>query len=74
MLYCPGSGQELFSALGVVMVCQDFQELSNTIIAFVDDGGVIKINDMPMGPCVICNPGAFGRCFDVSYIFLFPRN
>jgi hypothetical protein len=51
-----------------------FQELSNAIIAFVDDSSVIIVNDIVMGPCMICNPGAFGRCFDVPDVFFFPRD
>ena len=32
-----------------------FQERPESIIAFVNDKGVIKINDMVIGPCMMCN-------------------
>ena len=50
---------------------------SDSIVALVnhDDGGVIKINDMVMGPRMMCNPGAFSRSFHVPFVlFFFPRN
>lgn len=51
-----------------------FQELSDSIVSFVGDGGVSENNDMVMGPHVRCNPRAFGRSFDVRYVFFFPHN
>ena len=44
------------SALGVDVVCQ---ELSDSIVAFVNDGGII-INDLVMAPRMMCSPRAFG--------------
>ena len=34
--------------------------------AFVDYGGVVKVNGMVMGPCMVRNSGAFSRCFYIS--------
>lgn len=62
--YCPH--WELTGVLG-------FQERPELIIAFVNDEGVIKINDMVIGPRVMmCNSRAFGRSFDVPFVFFFP--
>ena len=67
MLYCPGSGQELLSAFGVTMECHDSSVfLIRKLHAFVDYGGVVKVNGMVMGPCMVRNSGAFSRCFYIS--------
>ena len=60
--YCPH--RELTGMLG-------FQERPESIIAFVNDKGVIKINDMVIGPRMMCNSRAFGRSFDVPFVFFF---
>ena len=52
MLCCPRSGQELLSALGVDVVCQDSRHL---LISIVNNRG-IKISAMLMGPRIMCNP------------------
>ena len=46
MRYCPGSGQELLSALGVIEVCQDSKFFSDTEMSFVDDRRIVEVNDM----------------------------
>ena len=43
----------------------EFQERPDSIVASVNDGGVIKINDMVMGPRMMCNSRAFCRSFFV---------
>ena len=40
MRYCPGSGQELLSALGVMEVCQDSRN------SFVNDRRIVEVNDV----------------------------
>ena len=51
-----------------------FQKLSDARTAFVNDRRVVKINDMVMRPSMICNSGAFGRCFYIPYVLIFPRS
>ena len=55
MLYCPRSVPR-------------FQKLSDARIAFVNNRRVVEINDMVMRPSMICNSGAFGRCFYIPYV------
>ena len=44
-----------------------FQRLSDARIAFVNDRRVVEINDMVMNSSMICNSGAFGRCFYIRF-------
>ena len=48
-----------------------FQEFSDSIVSFVNDETIIKINGMVIGPRLMCNPRAFGHSFDVPYTFFF---
>ena len=74
MLYCPGSGQELLSALGVIVVCQDSKNFLMRELPLSMIDASVKINDMVMRPSMISNSGAFGRCFYIPYVFFFPRS
>lgn len=38
------------------MVCHDFRNFLISIVAFVNDRGIIKISVALMGPCIMCNP------------------
>ena len=44
-----------------------FECFSCSETAFVDYGGVVKVNGMVMGPCMVRNSGAFSRCFYISF-------
>ena len=50
-----------------------FQCFSYSEAAFVDYGGVVKVNGMVMGPCMVRNSGAFSRCFYISKMFFSSR-
>ena len=71
MLHCPGSGQELLSALGVTLVCH----ASNVFLILKVPLSLIdafsKINDVVVGPDVISDSRTFGRSFDISQMFFF---
>ena len=43
-----------------------FECFSCSETAFVDYGGVVEVNGMVMGPCMVRNSGAFSRCFYIS--------
>ena len=62
---------ESFSALLVVMVCQDSKKpflIEKSLLPM--RAGVITVNGT--GLCIIYNPGAFGRCFNAPvYMFFF---
>ena len=66
MLYCPGNGQELLSALGVTLVCHDSNFFSGSKSAIINNLCVFKINGVVVGPGVISNSKTFGRSFGVS--------
>ena len=55
MLYCPGSGQELLSALGVIVVCQDSKNFLMRELPLSMIDALLKINDMVMRPSMISN-------------------
>ena len=72
MLYCPGSGQGLLSALGFTLVCH----ASNVFLVLkvplsITDAFSVKINDVVVGAGLISNSRSFGRSFDVSQMFFF---
>ena len=72
MFYCPGSGQELLSALGVTLVCH----ASNVFLVLkvplsIIDAFSVKINDVVVAPGVISYSRTFGRSFDVFQMFFF---
>ena len=71
MLYCPGNGQELLSALGVTLVCH----ASNVFLVLKVPLSIIdafsKSNGVVVGPGVIRNSRTFGRSFGVSQMFFF---
>ena len=46
-----------------------FLRFSYSEIAFVNYGGVVEVNGMVMGPCMVRNSGTFSRCFYISYVF-----
>ena len=45
------------------------QKLSNAIIAFVSDEGVVKINIVVVWSSMIGDPGVFSSCFYIIYLF-----
>ena len=45
------------------------QKLSNAIIAFVRDRGVVKINIVVVWSSMIGDPGVFSSCFYIIYLF-----
>ena len=45
-----------------------FLRFSYSEIAFVNYGGVVEVNGMVMGTCMLRNSGAFSRCFYISYV------
>ena len=66
MRYCPGSGQELLSALGVIKVCQDSRNFMMR-----NDRRIVEVNDVVLRPSMIGNSGAFGPCLHIPGMFVF---
>lgn len=71
MLYCPGSGHELLSALGVCLICHATRFFLVLKPPLSMMRSVFKVNRVIVWPGMICNPWSFGRCFDTSEMFLF---
>ena len=62
-----GSGHELLSAAFVLAAKIKASDLSSS--SFVDDGYVVKVNDMIECLCVVRNVGAFSTFHCVSDVF-----
>ena len=45
------------------MECRNSSVFSYSKTAFVNYGGVVKVNGMVMGPCMVRNSGAFSPVF-----------
>lgn len=63
--YCPQKG---------LPSCARIPEFSDMIVVFVSDGGVIKINHMFMGPCMICISGAQAAVLKIFLMTVFSFN
>ena len=67
MRYCPGSGQELLSALGVIEVCQDSRNLMRKFVLSMIDA-FLKFER----PSMIGSSGTFGHSPHIADMSFFP--
>ena len=71
VLFCPWRGKSLCPYWESPWCAKVPKLLYDSKIAFADERDVTKVNDM--GSYMICKPGAFGRSFNVRFMFFFPR-